>query len=306
MRSKKSVLVLPLLLLFASMTGACQRDSERKTDAVSPHEEAFMNEIFFAGSSTLAPTISQLADSFTNKYRTWDKVDSSMPPEEIQISVSTGGSGAGARAVLDRTANFGMLARAARETEREALAHYQEATIGIDALLIAVPTSSSLAENRTNIKKEEVQRIFSGKISLWSELDSHLPGEEIVLLVRDVGGGAHGVFQRAIMDTIDVSERAVQVPSMSGLVNRLVDNRRAIGYASYGVAREHRDDLVPFTLDGIEPSPENIVSGSYPIARPLVLVWDGDLSAPEQVFLDYLMSEEGTAVISGMGFLPVH
>lgn len=299
MRLTRVVMSLLLLPIALGLLFACGKKEENGAQA------AFNNTLFLAGSSTLAPTISQLAELFRQEYQTWDQVDSSLPAGEIQISVATGGSGAGARAVLDGTANFGMLARAAREAERDALSDYRELKVGIDALMIAVHRDNPLAGKRTDLTAAEVRRIFSGEISRWHELDPELPNEEIVLLVRDVGGGAHGVFQNTVMERTDVSDRAVQVPSMSGLVTRLAGNRQAIGYASYGVAEAHRDQLAVFSLDGVAPTEDNIMSGSYPVSRPLVLIWNGELSTTEQAFLNYLSSPIGARIIGEMGFLPL-
>jgi len=299
MKVQKMIIVLFLsLMLVISMSGCGNGETEEGA-------AEFDGSLNFAGSSTLAPTISQIADSFQNEYGTWDQVDASLPEEEIEISVSTGGSGAGAKAVLDGTASFGMLAREARDEERDALDAYQETKVGIDALLMAVNQENALGASRSDLSAEEVSRIFSGEISHWKEMDDSLPEEEVILLVRDVGGGAHGVFQNAIMGEKDVSDAAIEVPTMSGLVDRIMDNSQGIGYASYGIAQQHQDDLVAFSLDGIEPSESNIMDGTYPVSRPLVLVWDGELSVAEEEFLNYIKSDVGYQTINEMGFLPV-
>ena len=54
-------------------------------------------QISFSGSSTLAPVISKISTAFIEKYETWDKVDPSLPAENITIYVSSGGSGAGVK-----------------------------------------------------------------------------------------------------------------------------------------------------------------------------------------------------------------
>ncbi|HET97602.1 MAG TPA: phosphate ABC transporter substrate-binding protein [Desulfurivibrio alkaliphilus] len=301
MRKRTKFLTLLILSLVISTLLAACGDRGKQTGGELP----FKSEIFFVGSSSMAPVISQLADQFTNQFRTWDQVDPGLPAAEIKISVATGGSGAGAKAVLDGTADFGMLARDTREEERGALANYREIKIGMDALVIAVKQDNPLARQRRDIGAAELRQIFAGEISRWNELDPALPAKEIVLLVRDVGGGAHEVFQKAIMGKSDFSDRAVQVHSMPSLVSRLAGNRQAIGYASYGVADQFREELAVFSLDGVVPSAENIMNGSYPVARPLVLVWNGELSAAEQAFLDYIRSPAGARVITEMGFLPL-
>lgn len=293
---KKIIFSLVIMLVFALVLIGCGNEGEAAD---------FNGELLLAGSSTLAPTISTIADAFAEQYGTWDQVDESLPNEDIIISVATGGSGAGAKAILDGTAHIGMLARNARDEEVEALENYNEVEIGIDALLMAVNQENAMGQLKRDLTKEEIQKIFSGEHSLWSEVSEDLPEEEIVLLVRDVGGGAHGVFQSAIMGEIDVTERAIEVPSMSGLVDRLMGNELAIGYASYGVSELHNDDLAAFSIEGIEPSEENIISGEYPVSRPLILAWDGEISKEVQVFIDYIKSEVGHDIIAEMGFLPL-
>ena len=51
---------------------------------------------------------------------------------------------------------------------------------------------------------------------------------------------------------------------------------------------EGRDGLAAVTLDGIEPSPENIASGKYPMARPLYLITDGKPEGSAKKFVDYV------------------
>jgi len=303
LQRKTVLLVICSMLLALSLMAGCGNGEPAAGDADGME---FDGELFFTGSSTLAPTISQIADTFQNEYGTWDQVDDSLPAEDIEINVSTGGSGVGAKAVIENTAHFGMLARGARDEERDEIEDYQEYLLGIDALLVAVHKDNALGQKRDDLTKEEVRTIFSDEVSSWNEFDPALGDEEIVLLVRDVGGGAHGVFQNVIMGDVEVSVDAIEVPSMTGLVERLVGNPLAIGYASYGVADQHQDNLVAFKVDGIEPSAENILDGTYPISRPLVLVRSGELSTAEEAFLDYLKSETGTEIISEMGFLPAN
>lgn len=300
MKLQKRIITFLLLIVMVFLLPGC---GSNETEAGV--ETGFNGEIFFAGSSTLAPTISQIADSFKNQYGTWDQVNESLPNEEIQISVSTGGSGAGAKAVLDKTANFGMLARHAKDTEKEDIEGYQEVRLGIDALLITVNRENQLGSLYSDLSTEEIRKIFCGEFGNWNEVDENLPKEEILLFVRDVGGGAHEVFQNSIMGEEDVSNTAIEVSSMPALVDRLIGNSQAIGYASYGITEANKENLTSFTINGIEPSEEKIISGDYPVSRPLILVWDGQLSIAEQAFLDYIQSEVGYEILSDMGFLPV-
>ena len=87
------------------------------TEAASPQ---FQSSILFCGSTSLYPILSSLASSFTEKYVTWDAVDSSFPDSNISVYVAPGGSGVGVSAAIDGTADFGMLARDIKDSEIEA------------------------------------------------------------------------------------------------------------------------------------------------------------------------------------------
>ena len=78
-------------------------------------------QIHFCGSSSLAPVIASIGAAFQDEYGTWDKVNAAFPAEEIDIAVTSGGSGDGPQSVLDGTADFGMLARSVKDGEKESL-----------------------------------------------------------------------------------------------------------------------------------------------------------------------------------------
>lgn len=262
----------------------------------------FESEIYFRGSSTLAPVISQAADTFVEEYGTWDQVDSEFPNEEIEISVTAGGSGAGVAAVADDVADFGMLAREARESEQEKINDYKEYQVAIDALTVSVNPANEIDDNITT---KDIQAIFSSEYESWSQISEELADEEIIVVTRDLGGGAHSVFQNEIMGDIEVASSVIQAPSMGALVDRIIANEQAIGYASFGVANRNEDDVKPLKIDGVEPSLENIIDGTYTVSRPLLMVKDGDNSETEAAFLDFLFSETGEAIIEKMGFIPL-
>src|SRR5690625_7955832 len=63
-------------------------------------------------------------------------------------------------------------------------------------------------------------------------------------------------------------------------------------------------DLVkPVNIDGVEPTPENIVAGDYTVARPFNYMSNEDepLSELAQAFLDFVLSKEGQDVVEEQG-----
>ena len=267
--------------------------------------EDFQPVMSFNGSSTLAPVIASISTDFIEKYETWNKVNAAFPEKNIIIFVSSGGSGAGVKSVLDGTSNFGMLAREVKDTEKAKIKDFKEYTLGIDALTISVNPKNPILKIKDSLSTEELQKIFSGAVTTWKQLDSRLPNKEIVVVTRDLGGGAHEVFQKKIMGSIQVKKDAIQAPSMGALVQKVISNQYAIGYASFGIVNQNTGKLIPIKVDNVAATKENIASGAYKISRPLIVVQSGEPNAAQKAFLDVLQGAEGRAKIEKMGFVPV-
>ena len=293
------MLILITALLLSVLSG-CASNTEKSED------NGLRTQIMFNGSSTLAPVIASIAANFNEQYTTWNNVNPEFPQEPITIYVSSGGSGQGIRAVIDKTTDFGMLARNVRDSEKEQIPDFKEYLVGIDALTISVNPENPLLQIMDGLTTEEIVKIFSGEYARWSDLDPTLPSDEIVVIVRDIGGGAHEIFQSSIMGSVDVKATAIQAPSMGALVTRIIDNRNAVGYASYGITNQNAGRLIPLKVDGIAPTAENIVNGSYVIQRPLIAVFSGEPTAVQQAFLDVVLGREGQEIVSQMGFIPVN
>ena len=272
---KKRFLSIALTLaMVSSMAVGC--GSSKSDSADSKKEESAKteasadtesNQILFNGSSTLAPVITSMATTFFDTYGTWDAYDSSLPKEDIAIYVSAGGSGQGTKAVIDGTAVNDVL---------------------------------------DNLTTEQIVGLFSGEYATWKDLDSSLPDEEVVVITRDINGGAHEVFQKNIMGDTEVKADAIQASSMGELVQDIIDNQYAIGYASFGVANQNEGKVTPLKVNGVAATKENILDGSYIIQRPLLLVGSGDPTDVQQAFLDYVLGDEGQKTVEDMGFIPMN
>lgn len=181
----------------------------------------------------------------------------------------------------------------------------KEFKLGIDALTISVHPESPILSIKDDLTTEELKKIIAGDYLYWDELDPSLPHKEIVVVIRDLGGGAPEVFQKAVMGDTQVRADAIQSPSMGALVTKIIENKEAIGYASYGMVNQNLGSLVPSKVDGVEPTEENIINGSYKISRPLIVVNKGELSPEQEAFMNVIQSDSGASIVEEMGFIPV-
>ncbi|WP_050608134.1 phosphate ABC transporter substrate-binding protein [Clostridium niameyense] len=300
---KRLSLVISLVLAVGLMCVGCGNKATVSNEKSSDKKQS--GKIMCIGSSTMAPIISKAGDKLKNNHGTWKKMKEGLPDENIEVSVSSGGSGAGIKAALEKTANFGLVSREVSKEEKGKLKKYNETKIGYDALTLSVNPQNPILKNKKNLTTSEIQKIFSGEAKTWKDVDSSLPDNKIVIVVRDAGGGAAKVFQKAVMGDKKVSKDAVQAPSMGALTEKIIENKNAIGYASVGLVKQHEGKLIPMEVDKIAPTKENIADGKYKIARPLLLVKDGELTPVEKAFVDFLKTDEGLKIIDDSGFVSV-
>lgn len=292
----RKTIIIVLVLLLAVLTG-CSSSTSKAPSAKD-------NSIKIGGSSTLAPVIAKCADDFTEKYQSWKKVSDKLPDDPIAIFVATGGSGFGVKSAMNNTVDIGLVSRAIKDSEKEKLTNHKLYTLGYDALTIAVNPQNPVLKVKPNLTNDEIKKIFSGEIKTWNQLDASLPNRPIVLAIRDLGGGASQVFDEAIMKGTPIAKEAVQFPSMGALAGKVIDNVDAIGYVSVGLVQQNQGKIAVLSVEGVQPSADNIASGKYKIARPLIIIAKVKPDEREQQFLNYLLSDQGIKTLSSMGFVP--
>ena len=87
------------------------------------------------------------------------------------------------------------------------------------------------------------------------------------------------------------------------LIQALQNTPNSIGVFSLAHAISHNLSVNRMSLNGVEPTAENIKAERYPMVRPIVLVWHKKPSATTQKFTDYIFSAPGNAVLEKSGFV---
>ena len=263
-------------------------EAAAKTDGAASAQ--FQSSILFCGSTSLYPILSSLASSFTEKYVTWDAVDSSFPDSNISVYVAPGGSGVGVSAAIDGTGE-----------------HYQDFVVAKDALTVSVNAENPICGIMDDMPVETIRQIFAGEIATWDQVDSTLPAEAINVYIRDLSGGAYEVFQKSVMGDSEVTASATQSASMTELATNIAGDKWGIGYAGFGAYNKANADgqvLTAMKVDGVEATAENIISGAYTIQRPVMFVTSAEITPSEQAFIDYIFSQTGYDVVEANGYIP--
>ena len=133
----------------------------------------------------------------------------------------------------------------------------------------------------------------------------------INLYSREDGSGTRGAFielfgieqKNEQGEKIDKTSLSATITnSTSVMLTNIQNDKNGIGYVSLGSLS---DDVKAVKIDGAAASVENIKNGTYKIAIPFNIVTKDTLSEAAQDFYNFILSNEGQAVISGEGYIPV-
>ena len=256
------------------------------------------------GSTTLLPVISRVAAEFMTKYPYWSDAAMNLPNLKTRIFVSGGGSGAGIRSVINGTIEIGLASRNIKEIEKRLLGNHTAFLVGKDAVVIAANKNSALAKHVDNFSTMQLIEIFTGRARSTSDIIYSPTAQPIVAYVRDSGAGSAELFQKMIMRDNRIDPTAPQVSSQGRLLYRLETNNNAIGYLSSGLAFNSKK-LKVFAVNGIIPTNQRVVTGEYPLTRPLLIIIKGANSKYSSNFIDYVLSEKGQNLMSSPGYVPI-
>lgn len=213
----------------------------------------------------------------------------------IQISIAAGGSGVGIKQVGEGLVDIGNTGRKPTDDEiaRYQLKLHQWALDGVG--VIVHPRNRVKA-----LSKAQIADIFAGKISTWKEVGGE--NRKINLYTRDEASGTREVFWEKALNKGTISPAANVVVSNGAMKSAVAQDPYAIGYVSVG----HIDRTVaPVALDGVVPTLQTVINGSYKISRGLYSNTKGEPSGLTRSFIQYLYSPAGREIIQKHGFIPV-
>ena len=127
----------------------------------------------------------------------------------------------------------------------------------------------------------------------------------ISVISREDGSGTRGAFVELIgiedengedmtTDTAEITN------STSVMMTTVAGNKNAIGYISLGSLN---DTVKALSVDGAEPTVDNIKSGVYKVSRPFNIVTTGNESEVTKDFISFIMSEEGQKIVEEEGYI---
>ena len=287
--NRKLMALAMTAVLSAGLLAGCGSKEESAEGAADP-AAAPGSKIILVGSTSVDPLAQKLAEAYKAKT------------PDVDIEIQAVGSSAGIKAALDGSATIGMSSRELKEEEIAEGAN--PLIICREGIAVAVNPENPVQ----NLSKDQVQKIFMGEITNWKEVGGN--DEEIIVVSRESGSGTRGAFEEILKIETEVEgknisglvETALQAEGTGAVKANVASKTNAIGYVSLGYIDE---TIKTVQVEGADPTAENITAGTYPVARPFVLVTKGEISETDQAFLDFVMSSEGQAEAEKDGYIRV-
>lgn len=251
-----------------------------------------VQSIFIKGSDTVLPVAQYEAEQFMDTYKDRD------------VAVTGGGSGVGIAALIDgevdiATASREMKAAEFENAEKNGITPVEH-TVAWDGISVVVNPNNPVSE----LTFDQMRGIYNGSISNWQEVG----GEKrlITVISRDSSSGTYEYFKKNVLLGDEYRPDALTQPTTGAIVGEVSLNPNAIGYIGVAYLDGNVKALSVGTEDEFQaPTSENIISGQYPLARPLYFYTNGEPAGPTKEFIDFVLSPEGQGFVQEVGYFPV-
>ena len=180
-----------------------------------------------------------------------------------------------------------------------------EAVIGYDGIAFAQSKSNTpmsvtkkqLALAVAAVVPDENGKLIKNPYKKWSDIDAALPNREIIIYGPPKSSGTRDAFEEMVLQKTfkkmdaytslykmdkkkykaykkysKIRQDGLYVPSGENdniIVQKLNKNKNSFGIFGYSFLVENEDKVQATRINGVEPTPQNIASGKYPVARSL-------------------------------------
>ncbi|MFU8849095.1 MAG: phosphate ABC transporter substrate-binding protein [Opitutales bacterium] len=261
---------------------------------LSASHGAFAETVRITGSTTVNPVVADAAEQLRDT-------------SGLRIRIDTaGGSSGGINALGDGRAEIAMSSRQLNASDQRKFpdVDFHAVRIGEDAISIVV--SRDVWESGVrSITPAQMRGIYEGTHTNWKQLGGE--DRRIVFFNKEPGRGTWEVFVKWLYGDKAKAPR-VSHPEVGANAEVRSKVGRTRGALSF-VSTPWVDDTSLFALsiqegdELIAPTPSAIASHRYPLSRPLFLITAGTPRGDAKAVIDYLLSDQGQAIVARHGYL---
>ena len=262
------------------------------------------------GSDTLANLMTLWAEDFKKQY------------PNVNVQIQAAGSSTAPPALTEGTSNFGPMSREMKAEEIAAFESkygYKPTAVGvsIDALAVYVHKDNPIA----GLTIAQVDGIFSATrkcgykedVTTWGQvgLTGDWAAKPVQLYGRNSVSGTYGYFKEFALCKGDFKNNVNEQPGSASVVQGVTKSLSGVGYSGIGYKTSGVRAVPLAGADGKfeEATPENAISGAYPLSRLLYVYVNKAPNKPlpplELEFMKMILSRVGQEVVVRDGYIPL-
>lgn len=305
---KKLIGIIVILSVFTAAAWAVE---------VDPSVPAYQKVSGISGSIS-----SVGSDTMNNLMTLWAEGFAKIYPN-VKVQIEGKGSTTAPPALIEGTSQFGPMSRAMKNEEIDKFEKkygYKPTPLrtSLDALAVYVNKDNPI----NGLSFVQIDGVFSKtrkggikeKINTWGQLG--LTGDwanrPISLYGRNSASGTYGFFKEHALFKGDYKDEVKEQPGSASVIQGVTEDRYGIGYSGIGYITSGVRAL-PLSLKDEEsfkePNMDNVINGSYPLARFLYLYINKSPNKPidplVREFCKYIFSKEGQEVVIKDGYMPI-
>jgi len=255
------------------------------------------------GSDTMVNMVQILAEEFMAK-------NPKMP-----IAVLGGGSGTGITAIINGTCDLADASRDIKSKEMnqawEKGVKPRKFSVAVDGLSIIVNEKNPL----TKLTMTQVGAIYRGEVKNWKGVGG--ADMKISLYGRQSNSGTYSFLQEHVLGNKPYSTDMKEMNGNAQIIEGVLADEAAIGYVGVGyvVDKTTGKAMKGLKVLNINKMDKNqafspmdkaaVDAGTYPIARPLLMITNGAPKGTAAAFIKWILSDEGQKIVEREGFYTV-
>ncbi len=248
------------------------------------------------------------SDTMVHLVSVWAEEFMKMDPN-TDVAVTGGGSGTGIAALINGTTEICASSREMKDKEKQQARdkgiETKEVVVARDGIAVVVNPNNPVKE----LDMQQLAQIFTGAYTRWNQVGG--ASGQILVFSRESSSGTYTFFQEHVLKNKDYAPQTKLMAATSAIIESVSTDKGAIGYVGLGYALAAKDTvkIVAVKADAnspaVLPSEATVISGQYPIARPLYLYVSAKAPANVNAFVDFCLSAAGQAIVREAGYVAI-
>lgn len=228
----------------------------------------------------------------------------------LKITVDSQGGSAGGLAQLGQgQVEIAMSSKPLSDADRKAYPSVDHVSTQIGADAVGIVVRREVFDGGVqNLTREQAKALFEGRVRSWKELGG--PDISVFVYDKEPGRGTREMLDKYLYGAEGHAPPPPRSDSFA-IVGANEEGRTKLLSTPGGVTPlstsfiTGQPKLAALAIDGVTPTPEHIVDGTYALARPLYLITDGPPAGHAKTFVDFVLSEDGQALVREAGNIDV-